>query len=218
MQKNRCSPRAGSAIFDEQLRTYALADRSLQYVAGLDEAGRGPLSGPVTAGAVILPVDCFIPGLNDSKKLSEKRRLVLENEIKSQALAWSCVSVNHRIIDRINILEASRLAMCRAVQHLEIEPQHLLIDAVELDLDIPATPIIHGDALSISIAATSIVAKNTRDRLMVIFDKKWPEYGLPYIKVILLRPIKQRLRYMDIALFIGGVLNIKTFIIDELNR
>ena len=117
-------------------------------IAGLDEAGRGPLAGPVTAAAVILPKGCLIPGLNDSKKLSEKKRLTLEKEIKAQAIAWSCASVNHRIIDNINILEASRLAMTRAIAKLSILPQHLLIDAVKLDIDIPQTSIIHGDALS----------------------------------------------------------------------
>ena len=149
----------------------------IDYIAGLDEAGRGPLAGPVTAAAVILPKGCLIAGLNDSKKLSEKKRLALEKEIKAQAIAWSCASVNHRIIDNINILEASRLAMTKAIAKLGIPPQHLLIDAVKLDIDIPQTAIIHGDALSLSIAAASIIAKNTRDRLMVLMDAKWPQYG-----------------------------------------
>jgi ribonuclease HII len=154
-----------------------LWQQGLQYIAGLDEAGRGPLCGPVTAAAVILPADCLIPGLNDSKQVSEKRRLALEEQIKQQALAWACVSVSHKIIDEINILQASRLAMCRAIRRLAIEPQHLLIDAVQLDLDIPQTAIVHGDCLSISIAAASIIAKNSRDRLMLLADRKWPEYG-----------------------------------------
>lgn len=151
--------------------------KGLQYIAGLDEAGRGPLCGPVTAAAVILPADCLIPGLNDSKRLSEKRRLTLEAQIKQQAVAWACISVSHKVIDEINILQASRLAMCRAIQRLTTQPQHLLIDAVRLDLDIPQTAIVHGDCLSISIAAASIIAKNTRDRLMLLADRKWPEYG-----------------------------------------
>lgn len=168
----------------EQARLYLisryereLSQRGIYYIAGLDEAGRGPLAGPVTAAAVILPANCFIAGVKDSKQLSEKKRLGIEEQIKAQALAWACVSINHHIIDEINILEASRLAMCRAVQRLQIKPQHLLIDAMKLDLDIPQTSIIKGDSLSISIAAASIIAKNTRDRLMVLSDEKWPEYG-----------------------------------------
>ena len=151
--------------------------RGICYIAGIDEAGRGPLAGPVTAAAVILPQDCQIEGINDSKKLSEKKRLVLEDVIKKQALAWSCVSINHLVIDNINILEASRLAMSRAVQRLQIKPQLLLIDALSLQTDIPQKSLIHGDALSISIAAASIIAKNTRDRLMLKCDQLWPEYG-----------------------------------------
>ena len=166
----------------------------IDYIAGLDEAGRGPLAGPVTAAAVILPKGCLIPGLNDSKKLSEKKRLTLEKEIKAQAIAWSCASVNHRIIDNINILEASRLAMTRAIAKLSILPQHLLIDAVKLDIDIPQTSINHGDALSISIAAASMIAKNTRDRLMVLMDAKWPQYGFAAHKGYPTAAHKQALR------------------------
>ena len=147
------------------------------HIAGIDEAGRGPLAGPVTAAAVILPQDCFIAGINDSKKLSAKKRQDLEIIIKEKALAWSCVHVNQRIIDKINILEASKLAMLKAIDRLSIRPQHLLIDAVQLATEIPQTAIIHGDALSISIAAASIIAKNTRDRLMIKLDQQWPQYG-----------------------------------------
>ena len=149
----------------------------ISYICGIDEVGRGPLAGPVTAAAVILPKDCVIPGLNDSKKLSVKKREALAVEIKEKAAAWACVSVDHRTIDKINILEASKLAMLRAVSRLEIKPEHLLIDAVRLDTDMPQTPVIHGDALSISIAAASIIAKTTRDHLMELADTKWPEYG-----------------------------------------
>ncbi len=155
----------------------ALWEDGLSYLAGVDEAGRGPLAGPVTAAAVILPPGCLIPGINDSKKLSEKKRLALEAEIKRQAVAWSCAHVNQRIIDQINILEASRLAMVRAISKLMVAPQHLLTDALRLPLELPQTPIIHGDALSVSIAAASIIAKNTRDRLMLLMDAKWPQYG-----------------------------------------
>jgi len=166
----------------ERLLTMSCYERELwrqglRYIAGLDEAGRGPLCGPVTAAAVILPYGCRIAGLNDSKQLSEKRRLALEKQIKEQAIACACVSVSHKIIDEINILQASRLAMCRAVAHLQLQPEHLLIDAVRLDLAIPQTSIVHGDCLSISIAAASIIAKNSRDRLMLLADGKWPQYG-----------------------------------------
>ncbi len=146
-------------------------------ICGIDEAGRGPLAGPVTAAAVILPKNCLIPGINDSKKLSPKKREKLAAEIKETAISWACVSIDHRVIDEINILEASKLAMCRAVERLSVKPDHLLVDAVELPLDIPCKAIIHGDAQSISIAAASIIAKTTRDRLMLLADKKWPEYG-----------------------------------------
>ena len=186
---------------EEQARFIAMSayekelwQQGINYIAGLDEAGRGPLAGPVTAAAVILPQDCLIPGLNDSKKLSEKKRLALEKEIKEQALAWSCVNINNQIIDKINILEASRLAMAKAVQKLAVAPQHLLIDAVSLDVAIPQTAIIHGDALSISIAAASIIAKNTRDRLMVLMDAKWPQYGFAAHKGYPTAAHKQALR------------------------
>jgi ribonuclease HII len=168
----------------EQQRLYSLSEyenalwqKGLDHIAGIDEAGRGPLAGPVTAAAVILPRGCLIKGINDSKKLSEKRRLELETEIKSQALAWSCVFINHRVIDHINVLQASLLAMRRAVDKLAVCPQHLLIDASSIDSRIPQTAIVKGDAKSISIAAASIIAKNSRDRLMVLCDGKWPQYG-----------------------------------------
>lgn len=154
-----------------------LWQRGLQWVAGLDEAGRGPLAGPVVAAAVILPPDSFIAGLNDSKKLSEAARLRLEPEIKMQALAWAIGCVNHRRIDEINILEASKLAMLKAVEKLLLEPQHLLTDAVRLQVEIPQTPIVKGDSLSVSIAAASVLAKNQRDRIMCNFAQVYPEYG-----------------------------------------
>ena len=163
----------------QQMSAYEqdLWQSGISYIAGVDEAGRGPLAGPVTAAAVILPVDCLIPGINDSKKLTPKKRLLLEKEIKDKAIAWACVSINHRIIDKINILQASRLAMSRAVSRLSTDPQFLLIDALKLDLPIPQSPLIHGDSLSISIAAASIIAKNTRDRIMEKCDRLWPDYG-----------------------------------------
>ena len=153
-----------------------LSKSGATFIAGVDEAGRGPLAGPVAAAAVILPRNAYIPSLNDSKKLSEKRRLILEDEIKQQAIAWSCVMINPDIIDQINILEATKLAMIQAIHELTHPPQHVLTDAVILDIDIPQTNIIKGDALSVSIAAASIIAKNTRDRLMYEYDKLYPQY------------------------------------------
>ena len=153
-----------------------LSKSGANFIAGVDEAGRGPLAGQVAAAAVILPRNAYIPSLNDSKKLSEKRRLILEDEIKQQAIAWSCVMINPDIIDQINILEATKLAMIQAIHELTHPPQHVLTDAVILDIDIPQTNIIKGDALSVSIAAASIIAKNTRDRLMYEYDKLYPQY------------------------------------------
>lgn len=156
----------------------SLYEKGLQYIAGIDEAGRGPLAGPVVAAAVILPVGCRIWGLNDSKKLSEARRFELEEEIKEVAVAYAVAGVNHLEIDRINIRVASLLAMSKAVSRLGMQPEHLLIDAERLPrLDIPQTAIIKGDSLSISIAAASILAKNHRDRIMGRFDKLYPQYG-----------------------------------------
>jgi len=151
--------------------------QGITYVAGLDEAGRGPLAGPVAAAAVVLPENCFIPGLNDSKKLTETARAKLEPIIKKQALSWAVAFVNHRRIDEINILEASRLAMMKALARLHITPQYLLIDALCLPLDIPQNNIIHGDSQSVSIAAASILAKNHRDRVMVKLGGVYPAYG-----------------------------------------
>ena len=152
--------------------------QGLIYVAGLDEAGRGPLAGPVAAAAVILPAECFIPGLNDSKKLTEASRERLEPLIKEQAISWTVAFVNHRVIDEINILEASRLAMMKAVARLAVLPQHLLTDALRLPTAIPQSNIIHGDSLSVSIAAASVLAKNHRDRVMVRLAAAYPGYGL----------------------------------------
>ena len=154
-----------------------LWEAGLTYVAGLDEAGRGPLAGPVAAAAVMLPADCFIPGLNDSKKLTEAARLRLEPLIMEQALCWAVAFVNHRIIDKINILEASRLAMMKALARLDVTPQYLLTDALPLPCAIPQKNIVHGDSLSVSIAAASVLAKNHSDRVMVELARLYPEYG-----------------------------------------
>ena len=147
-------------------------------VCGVDEAGRGPVAGPVCAAAVILPAGIVIEGLNDSKKLSEKKREKLFDEITENALAWSVSLVDERVIDEINILQATYEAMREAVGKLSRAPRILLNDAVRIPgIAIPQVPIIKGDAKSVSIAAASILAKVTRDRLMYEYDKIMPEYG-----------------------------------------
>jgi ribonuclease HII len=148
-------------------------------IAGMDEAGRGPLAGPVVAGAVILPKGILIEGVNDSKKLSEKKREKVYEEIISQAISWSVGVVDKDTIDDINILNATRKAMKLAIEGLKIRPEFILIDA-EKKVDtnnVPFLPIIKGDALSISIGAASIIAKVTRDRMMYEYDKIFPMYG-----------------------------------------
>jgi len=158
----------------------SLREQGYQLIAGVDEVGRGPLAGPVMAGAVILPSDSelIIPGINDSKQLSEKKRAELFIEIKEKAIAWAVGSVSVEVIDQINILNATRLAMCDAVKQLLIQPQMVLIDAVELkDLKVPQYSMIKGDCNSVSIAAASIAAKETRDAYMKTLDEIYPEYG-----------------------------------------
>lgn len=150
----------------------------VEFVAGLDEVGRGPIAGPVVAAAVILPKHCRLPNIKDSKKLSEKKRYLLEPEIRRASVAWAIGAVDSHKIDEINILEATRLAMVQAVRKLPIVPQHLLLDAMKLPLDLPQTSLIKGDSLSISIGAASILAKCHRDRMMAIYDEIYPEYGL----------------------------------------
>lgn len=147
-------------------------------ICGIDEAGRGPLAGPVVAGAVILPKDCKILYLNDSKKLSEKRREELFLEIQDKAVSYAVGIVEPKEIDRINILQATYAAMRQAVGKLSRVPQVLLNDAVEIPgLSMKQVKIIHGDAKSLSIAAASVLAKVTRDHLMMDYDKQYPEYG-----------------------------------------
>ncbi len=149
-------------------------------IAGIDEAGRGPLAGPVVAGCCILDPDVKILGLDDSKKLSEKKREELFAEIKEKALAWTVCEVSAEVIDRINILEATKKAMRTCVEEIskKIRPDLLLIDAVNLSgTGVDVVPIIKGDANSDSIAAASILAKVTRDHIMVEFDKVYPGYG-----------------------------------------
>lgn len=148
------------------------------HICGVDEAGRGPLCGPVVAGAVILPKDCSILYINDSKKLSEKMRDVLYDEIAKGAVAWGVGVVSPERIDEINILQATYEAMRMAIDKLEVAPDILFNDAVTIpDVDIKQVPIIKGDAKSQSIAAASIMAKVTRDRMMQQYDELYPQYG-----------------------------------------
>lgn len=155
-------------------REYAQYD----YICGIDEVGRGPLAGPVVAGAVILPKDCEILYINDSKKLSAKKREELYDIIMEQAVATGIGMVSPQRIDEINILQATYEAMREAISKLSITPDILLNDAVTIpQVDIPQVPIIKGDAKSISIGAASIIAKVTRDRLMEEYEKIMPEYG-----------------------------------------
>lgn len=162
----------------EQMKVYERTYEHLGYVCGIDEVGRGPLAGPVVACAVILPEDCEILYLNDSKKLSEAKREELYEKIMEQAVSVGIGMAGPERIDEINILQATYEAMRQAVYELKIVPQILLNDAVTIPgLNFPQVPIIKGDAKSISIAAASIVAKVTRDRMMVEYDAQMPEYG-----------------------------------------
>ena len=147
-------------------------------VAGLDEAGRGCLFGPVCAAVVILDPERSIRGLNDSKQLEPPRRVVLAGRIRERALAWAVEFVDAQTIDRINILQASRLAMRRALDRLSPQPDYLLVDALRLDSPIEQLPLVHGDARSFSIAAASILAKVDRDAAVAELDRDYPGYGL----------------------------------------
>ena len=147
-------------------------------ICGIDEAGRGPLAGPVVAGAAILPKDCQILYLNDSKKLSEKKRELLYDEIREKAVSWAVGIVEPERIDEINILQATYEAMRQAISKLTVLPDILLNDAVTIPgISIPQVPIVKGDAKSVSIAAASILAKVTRDRMMAEYDQIYPAYG-----------------------------------------
>jgi len=154
-------------------------EKGYELIGGIDEAGRGPLAGPVVAACVILPKGCVIEGVNDSKKLSEKKREELYEEITKKAVAWSVGIMDNNVIDDINILEATRKAMTHTIEELGVKPDYIFIDA-EKKVDtkgIPYLPIVKGDALSISIASASIIAKVTRDRMMKEYDQMFPEYG-----------------------------------------
>lgn len=146
-------------------------------VAGIDEAGRGPLAGPVCVAIVIMPQDDIIEEINDSKKLSEKKREMLYDKIINTAISYHIEFVDEKTIDRINILNATKLGMLKCINNIPVTPEIVLIDAVKIDSDVKTESVIHGDALSYNIAAASILAKVSRDRLMVELDKKYPEYN-----------------------------------------
>ena len=158
----------------------ALQAKGCRFIAGVDEVGRGPLAGPVVCAAVIMPLDdeSLVIGVDDSKKLSAKKREVLAKEIKNKALAYTVVEVSEEEIDRINILEATKLGMKKAIEGLEIAPDVVLTDGnMTIDISLPQHSVVHGDALSYSIGAASIIAKVYRDNLMVEFAKEYPHYG-----------------------------------------
>ena len=162
----------------ENMLTYEkdLYKQGLTLIAGVDEVGRGPLAGPVVAAAVILPQGCKIKGLNDSKKIPKKKHLEVFQAVQDQALSIGIGIIDNQVIDQVNIYEATKLAMKEAISQLSLQPQHLLIDAMKLDLPISQTSIIKGDANSLSIAAASIIAKVTRDELMKDYDQQFPGY------------------------------------------
>lgn len=156
-----------------------LYDKGISYIGGVDEVGRGPLIGPVVAACCVLPKDFYLEGLNDSKKLSEKKRNIFFDYIKEHAVCYGIGIISPEVIDEVNIYEATKLAMYDAIKQVreKVNLEHVLVDAMPLSLDIDVTPIIKGDAKSASIAAASVLAKVTRDRMMIELDSKYPMYG-----------------------------------------
>lgn len=157
----------------------SLHSQGIEYICGIDEAGRGPLAGPVVVACAIMPKESFIEGINDSKKISEKKRERLYEEITNEAIAWSVGIVDQNEIDKINILNATKKALNTAVKELSVKPDRILVDALEhIDTNgIPYTAVIKGDAKIYSISAASIIAKVTRDRIMREWDEIYPQYG-----------------------------------------
>ncbi len=152
--------------------------KGLNLIGGVDEVGRGPLIGSVVAACVVLPKDFVLEGLTDSKKLSEKKRNLFYDIIREKAITVGIGVVDEKKIDEVNIYEATKIAMKEAIKNTNIELEHVLIDAMPLDINVPTTSIIKGDAKSISIAAASVIAKVTRDKMMYELDKKYPMYDL----------------------------------------
>lgn len=163
------------AMWEYEKKAYS---NGYSLVAGVDEAGRGPLAGPVFAACVILPKDCIIDGINDSKKLSEKKRELLFDEICQKAISYSIASVDEKKIDEVNILNATHIAMNKAVEGMKIPPDYVLIDGNSIkNMKTPHETIVKGDQKSISIAAASILAKVSRDRYILKLSEKYPQYG-----------------------------------------
>ncbi|MCH1623801.1 ribonuclease HII [Fredinandcohnia quinoae] len=162
-----------------EMMTYenSLYNKGIKYIAGVDEVGRGPLAGPVVAAAVILPQNIFLPGLNDSKKLTETKREELFEQIMNGALSIGVGIITPQMIDEVNIYQATKQAMKKAVMGMALKPDLLLVDAMEIPIQIPQSSIIKGDEKSNSIAAASIIAKVTRDRLMKRLGEEYPQYG-----------------------------------------
>ena len=165
-------------IIDNYKYEKELKQQGIKLIAGVDEVGRGPLIGPVVAAAVILPVNFKLDGLTDSKKLSEKKREEYYEIIKKEAIAIGIGIISEKRIDEINIYEATKEAMKEAINNLTVKPEHILIDAMKLDLEIETTSIIKGDLLSISISAASVIAKVERDHMLYEIDKEYPMYDL----------------------------------------
>jgi len=159
-----------------------LIEKGITLIGGIDEVGRGPLVGPVVASCVILPVNYKLEGLTDSKKLTEKKRNEFYDILMKEAVSVSIGIVDEKRIDEINIYEATKEAMISAVNNMDIKPEHVLIDAMKLDISIPSTSIIKGDSKSLSIAAASVIAKVTRDRMLDELDRKYPMYDFIHNK------------------------------------
>lgn len=159
-----------------------LREKGISLIAGVDEVGRGPLVGPVVAACVILPEHFDLPGLTDSKKLSEKKREALYPLIKEQAISYGIGVIGPDVIDEVNIYEATKLAMIEAIQNCKVKPEHVLIDAMKLSLEMPSTSIIKGDLKSVTISAASVLAKVTRDRMLYEMDLVHPEYDFKHNK------------------------------------
>lgn len=159
-----------------------LLKSGITLIGGIDEVGRGPLVGPVVSACVILPINYQLEGLTDSKKLTEKKREKFYDILKKDAISIGIGIISEKIIDEVNIYEATKIAMKEAINNSYVKPEHVLIDAMKLDLDIPSTSIIKGDAKSLSIAAASVIAKVTRDRMLEELDKEYPMYDFKHNK------------------------------------
>lgn len=172
-----------------------LIDEGVKLIGGIDEVGRGPLVGPVVSACVILPINYTLKGLTDSKKLSEKKRNEFYDIIMRDAISIGIGIIDEKIIDEINIYEATKKAMLESINNMNIKPEHVLIDAMKLDTNIPSTSIIKGDSKSLSIAAASVIAKVTRDRMLIELDHKYPMYDFVHNKGY---PTKKHLEAINI--------------------